>query len=1103
MTTYYVSRQSGADDNNSGTSTTSPWYSLSKVNNFAFLPGDVIRFRRGDTWYGQLRCNRDGNSSARITYSDYGSGNKPIIDGSNYGDCIDMTASYVTVENFYLRDSYNNGIIMRSGEQYHTVRSCEITNVGVGVYMSGNYGVVEYCYIHHTLMKVSTAGGDDDGGANPVQIFRSYNTVRYNDFRYNIGDSQDYGWDGGFVEIFAQEDLYGTRVHHNYGEENYHVLEVGGSNGSGQYYLVQDTLVYYNVLVNNHGRLFTCHITDTYQYSIDLVDFKVYNNTIIENGNESYLTSDTTSNSIWVRGSTNGELKLRNNIIYKTYGTIDDEGQIHEYNCYYGGIAVNTGYGTGEFNSDPLFVDYGSGDYHLQSGSPCRNTGTELGLSPDYVGVIVPQGGTTDIGAYEYYEGGGGEPGTIYAYVGELTATGEQGDALESVVQNYTINDEFTTDDAYPDTPRECEPGPGIAYLTYTSAEQDMVITGHRLRMIGNEGAWDTLGAIFEPTVSRVNGRSSQVDFELNSGNQWLFGMHDGRSFPGFPTGYTHAIVQDTDSTQLENRDGAIINTGMTAGAPYTAMIILGTTRTKYMLWDGTQWTLMWTSYQTLSGLFTHLVSNEADIYFNDVRSFLQEAPYTTDRGLADTSIQNPSTGTNFYHNSGGILVEFWADTLPASGLAINVAVKRASNDYLWYIEIGSSGGVRLKERRAGVDTYYITGGTAVAGDRIVLKVDGNTFRLYVNNTLVGTHTSDGFLADEDGGRYGGFTGNDGGSISHLIVWPLHPTGSDAPILTQDFPQTVAGNVGALTIDTPQGDAFELNQPRRVYANTRNMRARGWAALVYETPGPIIAAVGEITAGAESATATPGAATIQAVGNFLHMLPGTQATVAPTNTILAAVAALSATPPASRVTSLLIISAAVAELSASGETPIMEADRIIVSDDGKILTGVADGENFHLQMAGLHAEAAINAKQRLNPWSVAHLGDWVTHDRQTIGLWEQLDEFTPDDTDYIKSDADPSSSPVVFKLEKAFDPGTHNNHVLQYRYSREGLDAGDITVELREGYVDETTQGTLIASWSHTGVGTTVVSAYQLLTTTQAGNITDYTDLYVRIVATL
>jgi len=54
-------------------------------------------------------------------------------------------------------------------------------------------------------------------------------------------------------------------------------------------------------------------------------------------------------------------------------------------------------------NTDPLFVNVGAFDFHLQAGSPALNVGlTEAAVTDDYAGVSRPQGSAYDIGAYEY-----------------------------------------------------------------------------------------------------------------------------------------------------------------------------------------------------------------------------------------------------------------------------------------------------------------------------------------------------------------------------------------------------------------------------------------------------------------------------------------------------------------------------------------------------------------------------------------------------------------------------------------------------------------------------------------------------------------------------
>src|ERR1035438_7407924 len=80
-TDYYVAAN-GSDANN-GTSTSTPWKTLSKLNSFfsSLKPGDNVYFNRGDDFYGAIIVNKSGSSSSPITISAYGSGADPVVTG--------------------------------------------------------------------------------------------------------------------------------------------------------------------------------------------------------------------------------------------------------------------------------------------------------------------------------------------------------------------------------------------------------------------------------------------------------------------------------------------------------------------------------------------------------------------------------------------------------------------------------------------------------------------------------------------------------------------------------------------------------------------------------------------------------------------------------------------------------------------------------------------------------------------------------------------------------------------------------------------------------------------------------------------------------------
>jgi len=82
QTTYFVS-SSGGNDSHTGTSPSSAWKTIDKVNQQTFSPGDIILFKRGDTWEGeQLEvADYSGTETNMITFAAYPETGteKPII----------------------------------------------------------------------------------------------------------------------------------------------------------------------------------------------------------------------------------------------------------------------------------------------------------------------------------------------------------------------------------------------------------------------------------------------------------------------------------------------------------------------------------------------------------------------------------------------------------------------------------------------------------------------------------------------------------------------------------------------------------------------------------------------------------------------------------------------------------------------------------------------------------------------------------------------------------------------------------------------------------------------------------------------------------------
>ena len=103
-TTYYVA--AAGSDSNSGTSTSTPWQTVAKVNGATFSPGDSILFNRGDVWYGTaLAVPSSGSSGSPITFGAYGSGVNPILKGATNLSTSGYTLAPDTMTTIFQRPS--------------------------------------------------------------------------------------------------------------------------------------------------------------------------------------------------------------------------------------------------------------------------------------------------------------------------------------------------------------------------------------------------------------------------------------------------------------------------------------------------------------------------------------------------------------------------------------------------------------------------------------------------------------------------------------------------------------------------------------------------------------------------------------------------------------------------------------------------------------------------------------------------------------------------------------------------------------------------------------------------------------------------------------
>ena len=78
MSTYYVDATGGSDSND-GLSEANAWKTISKVNSSSFNASDIIKFKKGEIWREKLIIPSSGSSGNPITFTSYGTGDKPKI----------------------------------------------------------------------------------------------------------------------------------------------------------------------------------------------------------------------------------------------------------------------------------------------------------------------------------------------------------------------------------------------------------------------------------------------------------------------------------------------------------------------------------------------------------------------------------------------------------------------------------------------------------------------------------------------------------------------------------------------------------------------------------------------------------------------------------------------------------------------------------------------------------------------------------------------------------------------------------------------------------------------------------------------------------------
>jgi len=397
-TDYYIDSV-GGNDNNNGTSESTPWETLSKVSSTTFSAGDNIYFKRGSSYSGCATINGNGTAGNPITVGAYGNGNAPSFTNPSYsnnnGNAMRIRGDYQIVENLYFhhtapaprrptfQEVWSVGALHVSlGNDHAIIRNNGFANIPKAIQSYSQYSLITNNYIHHG--NDTQAGGflgPPWWGPLGIQLGIGNQEISYNTIEYMYVAGGEWGADGGAIELDdGRNHKNNFYIHHNTTYHNMGFLEVS----------------YWDDIQMRSST----NIDVTFNVSRDYQTFllwwaptsnsTVINNTIIRDDNPGSPAGPW--KGVFIMDARPADILLTKNIVVTDNDLTemifiqDYDGGIydvtHTNNCYWdvvdGTVDLGLPFGSGEIEANPLFVNYAGEDYHLQSGTPCPDWGAYM-----------------------------------------------------------------------------------------------------------------------------------------------------------------------------------------------------------------------------------------------------------------------------------------------------------------------------------------------------------------------------------------------------------------------------------------------------------------------------------------------------------------------------------------------------------------------------------------------------------------------------------------------------------------------------------------------------------------------------------------------------
>jgi parallel beta-helix repeat protein/predicted outer membrane repeat protein len=343
-------------------------------------------------------CTFSGNSGGAVSCSD----SSPTITITNcafsgnsaesgYGAAVDCSDSSLTITNC----TFSGNSTVNGGAVYCYSSSLTITDCAFSGNSAGSDGGAVDCGSSTTITNCTfSENGAYDGGAVSCG---SSTTITNCTFSGNSAVET-----GGAVRCSSSSPII---TNCTFSENSAGWIGRGGAVYCGESSPTITNCTFSENSAGWYGGAVFCEFSS----SPTITNCTFSRNSAVNYGGAVYcdFSSPTINNSIlWNNSATSG-----GNEIYIFYlPSYPSSVTLNNCDVMSGGYGGETGNITENscMHPDPLFVDAAGGNYHLQAGSPCIDAGDNSlvppGVTTDLDGNprIYPEGGTVDMGAYEY-----------------------------------------------------------------------------------------------------------------------------------------------------------------------------------------------------------------------------------------------------------------------------------------------------------------------------------------------------------------------------------------------------------------------------------------------------------------------------------------------------------------------------------------------------------------------------------------------------------------------------------------------------------------------------------------------------------------------------